>query len=469
MAALGTDRTDLRSATLGLLEKLQPIAGPAGAETVAELRELLTRPAVVAVAGRVNTGKSTLVNALIGTTLAPTSAQETTSLLSYYAYGSPSRAEAISRSGRMTPVPLTPTGPLLPDLSVEDCECVRVFLQSAALRTITIVDTPGLGSAATENYVRTEVGLLTGGGTAKPDVLLYLVRDAFRPDDEEFISRFTARGAGIHGGVSVPVVGLLSHADNFGGGPWLNAEPVDAAAEAASALSTRMPMLADVVPISGLLAETARTGAFREADLRHLRTLRDASDHQLQFPEQLGYPAGISSESFTRLTQLIGAYGIRQGRFHSGSSAGLMNWLESRSGLDHLEKTLHRVLSETVERTLILRIFNRLTESARRENWSTDARSMIESARHAPVFHQLNEWSALELLRATAPQHHLIGVLESLLTGAPEHPAEPTSAASNLSKAAQYQAMVGAAASGAEAQAARVIARTFLIRSGVSV
>jgi hypothetical protein len=94
---------------------------------------------------------------------------------------------------------------------------------------------------------------------------------------------------------------------------------------------------------------------------------------------------------------------------------------------------------------------------------------MIESSRHAPVFHQLNEWSALELLRATSPQHQLIGVLESLLTGAPEHPADPASAASNLSKAAQYQAMVGAAASGAEAQAARVIARTFLIRSGVSV
>ncbi|MBP1135061.1 energy-coupling factor transporter ATP-binding protein EcfA2 [Arthrobacter sp. PvP023] len=484
MSELSEAFPDLRSAALRLLDDVEGLVGLPGAPIVDGLRLALGKPAVVAVTGRVNTGKSTLVNSLIGAKMAPTSAQETTALLSYYSFGAPARAEAVMKAGQIAPLPLAASGPMTGSIPPATIEYLRIYLQAAVLERSTIIDTPGLGSAATDNSARTESGMLGDSNTpVDPDVLLFLIRDELRPDDETFISSYRERhGHGSVGGVGategvpgrVPVIGLVAHADNFGGGPWHTADPIEAARTAATGLTARMPQLTAVLPISGLLAESVRTGALREQDVRVLRALQAADATQLQFAEQLGPPPGVRKEDFQRLTALIGSYGIRFGREHCGSAGQLTAWLNERSGLTQLERVLQSEVTGPIESARVEAVLTGLQAAARANSWPSPARLLVESARHAPAFHRLQEVAALALLRTADPEHELVAVLEGLTKPAPLLPdvgptpnPGPAMHGGNryLELASHYQSMVGTASTGAEARAARVIARSLLIRS----
>lgn len=470
MTETSSDHHSLRAAAAHLLDQLDDLVGLAGHEAIENLRRMLERPPLAAIAGRVNTGKSTLVNALISTRVAPTSAQETTALLTCYAYGAPARAEALLNGGRVVQLPFLSSGPAISGTPVESIDYLRVFLQSAALQQFTILDTPGLGSAATSNSKRTEAGLLNGADPwTAPDVLIYMAKDGFRPDDEDFIRRFISNYR--ESPVRSPVVGLLSHADNFGTGPWDASDPIEEARRTAADLAAENPEIAAVIPVSGLLAETVRTGALREEDVRILRLLREVEDARLQFAEQLGPPPGIMREQYRRLTNLIGGYGVRFGRSHCESSAELLGWLVERSGLKRLEEVLTAFVKRPAERIRVQAMLSGLSAAARNGAWPREARALIESARHAPAFHQLKESEALDSLRAVAPQHELVAVLEELRDSdrwpsvlSPDIP----DVKGIMELAARYQSMVASASTGAEAQAARVVCRSLLIRSGVT-
>ncbi|MDQ1058395.1 hypothetical protein QFZ23_002296 [Arthrobacter globiformis] len=462
----------LRSSAEQLLDEITVLLGPSGAQTIDVFRRALRRPAIIAVTGRVNTGKSTLVNSLIGEKWAPTSAQETTALVCCYAYGAPARAEAVLDAGEVVPIPFGRTGPVLEDLRQEAVDCLRLYLQAATLRFATVVDTPGLASAATENSGRTESWLLGDRDWQdSPDALLYLVRDSFRPDDEDFIARFRERHGNLAARGSLPVIGIIAHADNHGGGPWSNAEPVETAKKAAAELARTMPQLETVLPVSGLLAETVRTGALREQDVRNLRLLQGADETQLQFAEHLGPPRGVAMEDFRRLTELIGPYGVRHGREQCSSAGHLADWLYERSGLAQLERALQASVTGPVESERVEDMLSGLMAAARGQSWPPEVRRLVEAARHAPAFHPLQEEAALALLRASDPKHDLIPVLEGLRRSdswAPAASAEAPEVKNFLELASRYQAMAGTASTGAEARAARVIARSLLIRSGAA-
>lgn len=462
----------LRPSAEQLLDEVATLLGLSAGQVVDGFRNALRRPAVIAVTGRVNTGKSTLVNSLISANWAPTSAQETTALTCCYAYGAPARAEVVLSSGEAVPVPLAPSGPVIENIRQEVIDCLRVYVQAAALQPVTIIDTPGLGSAATENSGRTDSWLLGDREPQDgPDALLYLVRDSFRPDDEEFIARFRARRSTGPARGPAPVIGLVAHADNYGGGPWHSVEPVDTAKAAAAELAGKMPQLTAVLPVSGLLAETVRTGALREQDVRNLRLLQGAEDMRLQFAEYLGPPPGVAMEDFRRLTALIGSYGVRYGREHCGSAGQLMDWLYERSGLAQLERALQTAVTVPAESARVEEMLTGLMAAARSRSWPPEVRRLIESARHAPAFHRLQEEAALALLRASAPEHELIVVLEGLRQADWWPPAVAPAAPERndyLELASHYQAMAGTAPTGAEARAARVIARSLLLRSGAA-
>jgi hypothetical protein len=469
MGENAADRSGLLTAASQLLYSVAEMVGHAGRSTIDELRKLLEQPSVVAVAGRVNVGKSTLVNGLVSMKVAPTSAQESTALLSYYQYGAPATAEAVMGTDRVVQVPIGPLGPVLEGIPLGDIEYLRQFFPAAVLQQFTVIDTPGLASASTGNSAKTELELLEDHHQlARPDIVFFLVRDTFRPDDEEFIGRLLASRSKSPTQLSPSIIGLLSHADNFGSGPWDSADPIEAARKAASALAAKMPQLVTVVPVAGLLAETVRTGALREDDVRALRRLRGADAVRLQFSEQLGPPVGTTIEDIRRLTRLIGAYGVRFGRDYCASSVELLAWLKERSGLVAVERVLNDAVAGPTERSKVGLVLAGLTAAARNEGWRPEARALIESAKHSSAFHRLREWEALDVLRAESPQHSLVTLLEDLVNSAvwpraltPER--EGTEA--YLALAGHYQSMVGNAATGAEAQAVRVLARSVLIHS----
>ena len=85
--------------------------GPELVEPASELREMVTRPPRVAIAGRLKSGKSTLVNALTQHHIAATDSVECTMAVSMYLDGAPARAEVVGLDGRVDRVSLG-QGPL---------------------------------------------------------------------------------------------------------------------------------------------------------------------------------------------------------------------------------------------------------------------------------------------------------------------------------------------------------------------
>src|SRR6266536_5321993 len=141
----------LSAAVANLCTRLQPqVSG----RTAAGFREVLRRlsaPLQVAVAGRIKSGKSTLVNALIGRRVAPTDVGECTRVVTQFRYGTSDRVDVVRRNGTRASLPLDDAGMIPQRLGMPRSEVsyVDVTLTSDHLRDLTVVDTPGLSSANT--------------------------------------------------------------------------------------------------------------------------------------------------------------------------------------------------------------------------------------------------------------------------------------------------------------------------------
>jgi hypothetical protein len=289
----------------------------------------LSSPLQVVVAGRIKSGKSTLVNALIGRRVAQTAVGECTRLVTRFHYGTVDRVEVVFRDGRNRVLPFTAEGMIPAELGVNiaDVSHLEVYLTSAVLRNMTVIDTPGLGSLDTESSARTEQLLgaesTTYGSTADEsttdeldetsrsavsgaEAVLYVFTQDVRADDREALAVFAAATAGREAG-PVNAIALLNKADtvipetvsdnsasdnsagdgvasaniasvgaqgNSPTGDRVVDDPVWNAANilAAKQAETLKPRVAEVLPVIGLLAETTESGGFTSA---HAKTLQD--------------------------------------------------------------------------------------------------------------------------------------------------------------------------------------------------
>src|SRR3954467_8556034 len=133
------------------------VAGTEMEVELAALERRLGEPLRVAVAGRVKAGKSTLLNALVGEELAPTDAAECTRVVTWYQDGLTYRVTIEPRDGPPRPAPFSRDANAL-DVSLEGLapdaiDRLVVEWPSAALREMTVIDTPGIGSASTADDV----------------------------------------------------------------------------------------------------------------------------------------------------------------------------------------------------------------------------------------------------------------------------------------------------------------------------
>src|SRR3954447_5334384 len=101
-----------------LCRRLQPQVSPRTAAGFAEVMRRLSAPLQVAVAGRIKSGKSTLVNALIGRRVAPTDVGECTRLVTRFQYGTVDRIEVVFTDGRKQVLPFDAGGVIPGDLDV---------------------------------------------------------------------------------------------------------------------------------------------------------------------------------------------------------------------------------------------------------------------------------------------------------------------------------------------------------------
>ena len=332
----------LSAAVANLCTRLQP---QVSARTAAGFREVLRRlsaPLQVAVAGRIKSGKSTLVNALIGRRVAPTDVGECTRLVTRFQYGTVDRVELVFRDGRKQVLPFDAGGMIPGDLDVDfdTVSHLEAYLTNAVLRDLTVIDTPGLGSLDDASVKRTEQLLgaakhrkedddedeaadgdeldpTSRNAVAGAEAVLYVVTQGVRADDQQALAAFTAATASREAG-PVNAIAVLNKADTItpesvsgsDGDVWRAASLL-----AEKQAATLKPRVADVIPVIGLIAESAESGGFTSADadaLRSLSKLDDATRETMLMSADIfatwecEVPAGTRS----RLLETLDLYGI---------------------------------------------------------------------------------------------------------------------------------------------------------------
>lgn len=306
----------------------------------------LDEPLRVAVAGMVKAGKSTLLNAIIGEEIAPTDAGECTRVVTWYRYADTPRVTVHPREGRPYPLPIHRTdGRLHFDLGArpaEDVQRIVVDWPARRLRDLTLIDTPGIGSLSADVSLRSTDFLTPENAPSEADAIVYLLRH-LHATDLNFLEAFHDTTAGASG--TVNALAVLSRADEIGGGRVESLLSARNIAERYRQDETLRGLALDVVPIAGLLAQTART--LRQSEYAALLELarldRPSRERLLLSVGRFTRPTPeltVSPEVRADLLERFGLFGIRlaMGVIRGGARepTRLAQELARRSGLEEL-------------------------------------------------------------------------------------------------------------------------------------
>ncbi|GAB3308744.1 GTPase [Epidermidibacterium keratini] len=352
---------------ISLAQTLRPQVPP---PTQAEIDRIIARlqgPLQLAVAGRIKSGKSTVVNALIGSRVSPTDIRECTRMVTRFQYGTVDRVEIRKKDGTTITLPFDDSGMIPSDLRCEPVEVavVDVYLTYESLRGVTIVDTPGLASLDTESVGRTQEMLGadnehtgTEGATdeqsqlavSSAEAVLYVITQSIRADDADALQAFRRSSSGE---TSSPInaLAILNKADQVTAD-----EPMEAAAELAQEHSfTLRHTVSQVLPLIGLVAESSLTGNFTEADAQALRDIAalDEPVQQMMFMstdfflrDEVPVDLAARERLLTRLDILGTRKAVEMIRNDPQISTGtLRGRLESLSGFPQMRHIIDGVFS----------------------------------------------------------------------------------------------------------------------------
>jgi hypothetical protein len=293
------------------------------AEAGREAETRLLQPLHVALVGLVSAGKSTLLNALLETSVAPTAGGECTRVLYTFEHNRWKTA-AVRPRDNSAPLPLHFDGSRLSSklpLPHGQIDRVQVTLPAELLEQVTLLDTPGLASTNLDTSAVTKE-LLTSDtldAARTADALIFCINTPLKDAEAEAVQLFRSGRAGLSltGGTAVAVLtkaDLLAPPDRLTHdrrATWKRA------ADLAHRLSTdHADLFADVLPVIGLLAETALTGAIRGYHARLLGLLAQEWSPEITAPvllhEDLFYEQEGPGETTQRreLVALLGLFGI---------------------------------------------------------------------------------------------------------------------------------------------------------------
>ena len=373
----------------------------------------LDQPLLVAIAGKVKAGKSTLLNALVGEELAPTDAGECTKIVTWYEDGVTYRVTLHPRDGLPEPVRFRrEAGALDVDLgtrSADEVERLVVEWPSASLRGTTLIDTPGIGSLSAEVSARTEA--FFGRDDERPataDAVLYLMRH-LHSTDVDFLEAFRDET-----GDATPVnaIGVLSRADELSGGrPDGMASAAQVAARYRKDPKIRR-LCQTVVPVAGLLAQAGVT--LTEENFRALGRIAQAApaaaDALLLTADRFLYSETEIAVTKEERAALLGAFGLfgvrlavtllRDGTARSAPE--LARELVARSGVGELREILG---SGFVARRDVLKARSalRALDGALREpSLAADVDAALDLERIVAGAHEFAEMNLLDECRGGA-------------------------------------------------------------------
>jgi hypothetical protein len=175
------------------------------ARALTSIAESASQPFNLAVVGRMKAGKSTLINGLIGRSLAISDVEEATATLNWICHGSDEQENEFLvqwKSGHTEPRPLhdlalwTGKSPEVLE-RIRNTSFLRLYADLPSLTRIQIIDTPGSGSAVEEHEIAKEflnpetiARSIEEGG--KADAILYVIPPVGREEDEATLQGFSS-------------------------------------------------------------------------------------------------------------------------------------------------------------------------------------------------------------------------------------------------------------------------------------
>jgi hypothetical protein len=322
------------------------------------LRHNLARfdePLRVAIAGKVKAGKSTLLNALVGESIAPTDAGECTRIVTWYIDAHSPKVTLFPRAAAPRQLAISRTnGALSFDLQgtpVEQVDRLEVQWPSQSLRTQTLIDTPGIASLSRDTSARAGAFLAPEDSPTQADAVIYLMRH-LHATDVRFLESFYDQG--VAKATPINTIAVLSRADEIGVGRLDALSSARRIARRYRADDKIRGLCQTVVAVAGLLAQTGRT--MRQQEFAALNTLaglpRADLDALLLSVDRFSRSELAEPDSETRraLMDRFGLFGVRLSttliRQGIKDPNQIATELVRRSGLDELRSVLATQFTE---------------------------------------------------------------------------------------------------------------------------
>jgi hypothetical protein len=329
------------------------------------------------------------------------------------------------------------------DVDFDQVSHLEAYLTNAVLRDLTVIDTPGLGSLDAASVKRTEQLLgaarhrkgddeksdedaepsddeldqTSRNAVAGAEAVLYVVTQGVRADDQQALAAFTAATASREAG-PVNAIAVLNKADTIApesvsgsdGDVWRAATLL-----AEKQAATLKPRVADVIPVIGLLAESAESGGFTSSDadaLRQLSKLDDATWETMLFSADIftTWECDVPSGTRVRLLEKLDLYGVRSAvqslRDDPELTAGaLRRKLLESSGLANVRSRLDAVFrarADGIKAAAALASVTALAHASGDPGERQRVHDAIEVLLAKPEAHQLRLLEALTLVTSGA-------------------------------------------------------------------